>query len=621
MVLDRGAIRWIKIGDEEVVRGIELAVRDPAWATVAPEFSSYQVDQRRDRFAVRLVGSHSAGDIDLAWVTTIEGHSDGSVRVVLEGMARRSFHRARIGLCVLHPKRFAGRPIRVTTPWGIVRARLPREVAPVSPVSMVRSMHMRLDSGATADLTFEGDLFEMEDQRNFGDASFKTYSTPLCIPYPVWVEAGTRITQSVALSVAGVSRPGRPRTRSTSDPETVTVGLRGHPLPGLGLTTTDARTDIGEQAFRLLRDLRPGSVRIDVDTTSDQLGNQVEAGLYQAGMVGVPIELSITTDPEGHGIDAVIARCARERVVIGRVLIFERGTRITTRAAAVRARHELRAHGYAATVAGGSAAWFDLVNMNTIPIDAIDALAFGMCPQAHASDDATVMDNVKTLDDQVATGLRRAEGRPLVIGPVGIAYPFDPWAVGTPSGQVTGLPYEHDRRHPTLYGAAWVLGSLAHAMRPGVASITLRELAGWSGVVSARQPWLPRLEGHGGSTLGDEAVLPVYHVLADILESGSRARRLKSDAPAGTACIALAEGRRRRVLVANLRPSPRDVRLVMALETDAVEVRMLDERTVREAMHEPAAFRARTGTTSGDRGNTMLRLPPYGIARVDAVIS
>ena len=30
-------------------------------------------------------------------------------------------------------------------------------------------------------IRFEGDLFEMEDQRNWTDASYKTYSTPLRI--------------------------------------------------------------------------------------------------------------------------------------------------------------------------------------------------------------------------------------------------------------------------------------------------------------------------------------------------------------------------------------------------------------------------------------------------------
>ena len=33
--------------------------------------------------------------------------------------------------------------------------------------------------GATVDIVFGGEIFEMEDQRNWSDASYKTYCVPL----------------------------------------------------------------------------------------------------------------------------------------------------------------------------------------------------------------------------------------------------------------------------------------------------------------------------------------------------------------------------------------------------------------------------------------------------------
>ena len=41
----------------------------------------------------------------------------------------------------------------------------------------------------------------MEDQRNWTDASFKTYGTPLKNPSPVEVKAGTKISQTFALTL------------------------------------------------------------------------------------------------------------------------------------------------------------------------------------------------------------------------------------------------------------------------------------------------------------------------------------------------------------------------------------------------------------------------------------
>ena len=54
--------------------------------------------------------------------------------------------------------------------------------------------------GVGASLEFEGDVFESEDQRNWSDNSFKTYSTPVSIPFPVLVKSGDEVEQKVTLS-------------------------------------------------------------------------------------------------------------------------------------------------------------------------------------------------------------------------------------------------------------------------------------------------------------------------------------------------------------------------------------------------------------------------------------
>ena len=50
-------------------------------------------------------------------------------------------------------------------------------------------------------MRFAGDVFEMEDQRNWTDASYKTYCTPLALPFPVEIPEGARISQSVTLTL------------------------------------------------------------------------------------------------------------------------------------------------------------------------------------------------------------------------------------------------------------------------------------------------------------------------------------------------------------------------------------------------------------------------------------
>ena len=46
----------------------------------------------------------------------------------------------------------------------------------------------------------------MEDQRNWTDASYKTYSTPLDLPYSGYSGKGTIIKQSVTISINAAHR-------------------------------------------------------------------------------------------------------------------------------------------------------------------------------------------------------------------------------------------------------------------------------------------------------------------------------------------------------------------------------------------------------------------------------
>jgi hypothetical protein len=59
----------------------------------------------------------------------------------------------------------------------------------------------------------EGDAFEMEDQRNWTDASYKTYVRPLAFPWGYTLAKGSRHAQSARLSFTGRGGAGRERAR------------------------------------------------------------------------------------------------------------------------------------------------------------------------------------------------------------------------------------------------------------------------------------------------------------------------------------------------------------------------------------------------------------------------
>ena len=51
-------------------------------------------------------------------------------------------------------------------------------------------------------ITFKGEIFEMEDQRNWSDASYKTYCRPLSRPMPYLIAAGETVKQEIEINLS-----------------------------------------------------------------------------------------------------------------------------------------------------------------------------------------------------------------------------------------------------------------------------------------------------------------------------------------------------------------------------------------------------------------------------------
>jgi len=79
----------------------------------------------------------------------------------------------------------------------------PDFISPYQPAKNIRAISHEVVPGLWADVRCEGDTFKMEDQRNWPGASFKTYCTPLEVPYPVRLVKGAKILQRVQVSVHG----------------------------------------------------------------------------------------------------------------------------------------------------------------------------------------------------------------------------------------------------------------------------------------------------------------------------------------------------------------------------------------------------------------------------------
>src|SRR5687768_8352567 len=182
MIFDYGDLRYITFRDREIVRRIYAAVRDRNWGTILGTRSNLKIDSGRDFFQISYDSEHTQDDISFVWHAEISGDADGTIKFSFDGEARSTFLKNRIGLCVLHPMEFAGEKCLLERDDGTKHeAQFPKLVAqeqPVRDLFNLKSLSYKIAADSWLELYFEGDLFETEDQRNWIDASFKTYSTP-----------------------------------------------------------------------------------------------------------------------------------------------------------------------------------------------------------------------------------------------------------------------------------------------------------------------------------------------------------------------------------------------------------------------------------------------------------
>ena len=102
-LLDDGSLRYIKLGNKEIIRCLYAALRDRNWATVPFRFLSFDIEEKSDAFTVVFTAEHRNEDIHFVWTGRIAGNSNGTIKYSMDGQACNDFYRNRLGFCMLQP--------------------------------------------------------------------------------------------------------------------------------------------------------------------------------------------------------------------------------------------------------------------------------------------------------------------------------------------------------------------------------------------------------------------------------------------------------------------------------------------------------------------------------------
>jgi len=577
-----GFLRQIRLGQREVLRGIYAAVRDQNWNTIPAKITGCKIEEKPGGFLILFQCAHQRGDISFEWAGSIVGGGDGQIDYTFDGEAKATFLKNRIGLCVLHPIRecAGARATQTRADGSQLEGQFPLRIEPQivgqSPFRDLKTLAHEVGPGQWAEVAFEGDLFEMEDQRNWSDASFKTYCTPLALPFPVEIQAGTRIRQKVSLRLRGeegvVQRgPMAPESpllkmertwRGIVDLDWDATRRSWTPMPKLGFALPEEGLDPNTGSLDKLRRLKPAHLRVDLRLGQQDWRTGLDNGLDAAAQVGCGLEVALRVGRDPEVLGEIGALLQDSPVPIARVIVFRESGLPGTAELMARARAAFE--GVRTEVGTGSDANFCELNreraLGTLPAGGLDFVAWSMNPQVHAVDSMSVMETLESIGEMVGTARSWGLG-PCVVSPVTLRQRFNPVAIAPDARpDPRELPPDVDARQLSLFGAAWTVGCLAELAAAGVESATIFETTGWRGVMEDASG--SNMPGLFASEAG--AVFPLYHAFAACV-GFSRCGLIAGDSRREIAGLALggADGAR-RLLVANLSNAPRVVGLPQA---------------------------------------------------------
>ena len=612
-----GEIRYIRLGSREILRRVYVAVRDRNWRTVPSSLLEVRKTIDRESFELLFDVESKKDEIDFCWQGSVTGQSNGTIAFTMEGCARSAFWQNRIGFCVLHPcVEWAGSSCSVETVDGDrVAGEFPLHISPGTVFSRIRAISHEVFPGVRADLRLEGSSYEMEDQRNWSDASYKTYCPPLKLPFPSEIPAGSSFLQAVTLTVTGdtscVSGP------PADGPVVIRLGEKNWALPRIGLAISSAEQPLGNRSVDRLRALHLSHLRVNLKLFETGYQVQLQRATEGAFSLGVALEVALfLSDDAQQEINALRTVLDHIRPVVDTWLVFHVAERSSTKKWLDMARSGLSDYEPSARFGGGTDAYFAELNRSRPPVFGIDLVSYSLNPQVHVSDHANLIENLQALESMVESARQFTRDVPLAVSPVTLKPRFNTDATSIERPVAEGeLPYHVDPRQMSLLGAVWTMGSLRNLAVAEIDSTTFYETVGWGGVMETEEGSL--LPAKFPSSAG--SVFPLYHVFADVGEfQGGRVVNCSSSHPLKALAFALSKNGGLRIMLANLTSEAQTVRLLPNSQGRTFRAKVLDEKTAEWAMNSPEAYRTAAGEVVAlEEKGTDVQLRPLSMMRLD----
>ncbi len=530
LIFQGGMIRQITFDTIPVCNRVYFALRDRHWNTIPGSFTIMQQSIDSSGFKLTFKGMYSQGDINLESTFDLHGRSSGELTFSFKAVARTSFYRNRIGFCTLLPiDQCTGKKYGVIqSENGSIKSTFPEQIAPWQPLLDIKSISYPVTDFANVTATFDGDLFEMEDQRNWTDYSYKIYSTRLSDPLPVMVEKGTSIEQTVTFTFASLRNTTGSIRKNKRNLPVLLNNLSGNTctVPQIGTCLDYSKVDpissqyIGPFAY----------IRSDIFFDLPDHRNVIFSTLSLCKSLLIKPEFVLYCTDDITKELALVAECiSASGIKPARISILKQSEVIVSELTITKAKTILGQALPETPLVFGTDKYFVELNRNRRAVDLCEHICYSMNPQVHTFDNDSIMENLPGISATILAAQALFGNKKIHITPITLrprANRSNPLKDGGPDMRLYGL-----------FGAAWTAGVLFYSIPHNVGSLCFFQLNGDHGIFDNIR----------------KVVTPAYHLLSKVAPfSGGQFSRMTSENTKSLVAFHLQKESRSLLVIANL---------------------------------------------------------------------
>lgn len=584
-----GNIRYVRFHGVEVLRAISFLVRDTKWGTYAPQLNGLKIKRYAKKVSISYQAVCSGEEGSFEYQAKIEGTANGKLLFSATGSSAKDFPTNRVGFVVLHPlEGVVGKQVMLEhTDSQKSKLKMPQQISADQPAFNLRAIAHSPVPGLKVSVEMNGDAYEMEDQRNWSDASFKTYVRPLSKPRPFVIPAQEILEQLISVNIAGEVETA---TSSKKKDDLTVTGSRGKfPELSLGLDPEDAKTTQFNAAILLELGISHFVVRYDTRTHHAEEMRDIASCLanfdahahFEVIVLGLNPENELSEFKAAlqfHNIKPASIVVSPQRDLKTR----PSGHLPEGEASSVDIAQIARIQFPTTQIGGGTFALFTEFNRNPPSGEGIDFVTHATCAIVHAADDISVMETLTALDDIAKSVRKLARRKSYRISPSAIAMRHNPYGASTaanPHRQRLTLALM-DPRQSGLFAAAWAVGYLAAMVRNKVDMVGLAHGVGDFGVIEA-----------------NGALRPIFHVLRGAAH-GVGKRALAISHGSGLAAFGYQDVSHQILWVANLTAQPQTVSLKKQTKFSELSAKTFTKAANNAAFMDTVTAKAKSITLS-----------------------